>query len=1147
MQNSQNFKSILLKIASPEEILSWSYGEVVKPETINYRTQKFEKDGLFAENIFGPSRDFECYCGKYKRIRYKNIICDKCGVEVTNSSVRRERMGHIKLAVPVVHIWFLRVVPSKIGLLLDKSVNDLEKIIYFAAYIVTEIDEKARAKVFKETKDKETREELKNLQKMQVLSELTYRDYSLKFGYVFKAQMGAEGIREALKELDLNQVAKELNSKKIKDEKTLRRLRVIQSMIRNNLRPEWMCLTALPVISPDLRPMVQLDGGRFATSDLNDLYRRIINRNNRLKRLIELGAPEVICRNEKRMLQEAVDALIDNSLRHSQTQVSASTGGRRPLRSLADMLKGKQGRFRQNLLGKRVDYSGRSVIVSGPSLKLNQCGLPKKMALELFKPFIINKLINAGLSHNVRAANKLIEQETDEVWEFLEEVIQNRYVLLNRAPTLHRLGVQAFQPVLIEGQAIQLHPLVCTAFNADFDGDQMAVHLPLSRKAQDEARNIMASDKNFLKPATGEPIINPQKDIVWGCYWMTKIQSGVKGQGKTFNNFDEAMLAYEFDEIDLKAEIIIRGMVGHTCVGRIIVNQALPENIEFCNEVLDKKNLSRLVTQVLNKCQHKDIVKFLDDIKELGFCYSTKSGLSWSMDNLKTPPEKEKFIKDAEQKIEAIEEYYKQGLLTDDERYAQVISIWAEVKGRLADLVKESLDPNGSAYSMVDSKARGSWELINQMSGMKGLVVNPAGKIIELPIKSSLKEGFSVLEYFISTHGTRKGMADTAVRTAAAGYLTRRLIDVSQDVVIREEDCGAKKGIILLKEDCEAMGQTMSQRLLGRVALDGTIIDYEKAKAIEESGEDQIIVRSPITCETRRGICQKCYGYDLAKMQIINLGEAIGIVTAQAIGEPGTQLTLRTFHTGGVAGGEDITQGLPRVEELFEVRRPKGEAIMAEENGRITSITDKDGSKIINFKTKDKNLKSYEIPKKHALWIKQGDEVKKGQQLCEGSLDLQKLLKFSGLEAVCRYLVNQIQVIYAAEGASINEKHIEVVVRQMLSRVRITDPGGTNLLPNEIMNKDYVLEVNDGLRKNKKPAKIEHLLLGVTKVSLSTESWLSAASFQETARVLVNAATMSKEDNLRGLKENVIIGKLIPAGTGLMVRGRPDSNRRSSA
>jgi len=1134
MNNQANFKSILLKIASAEEILSWSHGEVTKPETINYRTQKFEKDGLFAENIFGPSRDFECYCGKYKRIRYKNIVCDKCGVEVTKSSVRRERMGHIKLATPVVHIWFLRVVPSKIGLLLDKSVNELEKIIYFAAYIVTEIDEKAREEAMKDIGDADLHS-LRNLQKMQVLSELIYRDYSLKFGHVFKAQIGAEGIKEVLGDLDLNKLAKELLDSKRRDEKTLRRLRVIQSMLKNNVRPESMCLTVLPVISPDLRPMVQLDGGRFATSDLNDLYRRIINRNNRLKRLIELDAPEVICRNEKRMLQEAVDALIDNSLRHSQTQVSASTGGHRSLRSLADMLKGKQGRFRQNLLGKRVDYSGRSVIVSGPNLKLNQCGLPKKMALELFKPFVIHKLIAQGLSHNIRAANKLIEQEVDEVWEFLEEVIANKYVLLNRAPTLHRLGVQAFQPVLIEGQAIQLHPLVCPAFNADFDGDQMAVHVPLSKKAQEEARQIMTSDKNFLKPATGEPIINPSKDIVWGCYWMTKIQPGLKGEGKIFNDNNEAILAYQFGHIDLKARIKIRDVgatlvvaqnragtrpaLTETCVGRIIVNQALPKEIEFCNEVLDKKNLSRLVAQVLMRCQHKDAIKFLDEIKELGFRYSTKSGLSWSMDDLKTPEEKEKFIKEAEEKTEAIEEYYKQGFLTDDERYGQVISVWAEVKGKLADLVKQSLDPNGSVYSMVDSKARGSWELINQMAGIKGLVVNPAGQIIELPIKSSLKEGFNVLEYFIATHGTRKGMADTAVRTAAAGYLTRRLIDVAQGVIIREEDCGTKQGVVLDRDDCESIGQTMEQRLIGRTI-------------IKKLNNNQVLVRSPITCQTRRGICQKCYGYDLSRMAMINLGEAVGIVTAQAIGEPGTQLTLRTFHTGGVAGGGDITQGLPRVEELFEARSPKGEAVMAEEDGRITSIIDKNGIKIINLKTKDKDLKSYEIPKGHALWSKTGDEIKKGQQLCEGSLNPQKLLKLTGPEVVYRYLINQIQIIYAAEGASINEKHIEIIVRQMFSRVRVKYIGDTNLLPNEIVNKDYVLEINDSLKKNQRPAKTESLLLGITKVSLSTESWLSAASFQETARILVNAATMGKKDQLRGLKENVIIGKLIPAGTG---------------
>ena len=1141
--NQTNFNSMLLKIASPEEILSWSHGEVLKPETINYRTQKYEKDGLFAENIFGPSKDFECYCGKYKRVRYKNIICDKCNVEITKSSVRRERMGHIKLAASVTHIWFLRVVPSKIGLVLDMSVNDLEKVIYFAAYIVTDINEEERKKFFKETKDKKIKDELKNLHKTQILSELIYRDYSLKFGQIFKAKIGAEGIKEALADVNLKNLAKEiekdLSKKKITEAsntriKKMRRLRIIRGMIKTNVQPEWMCLDVLPVISPDLRPMVQLDGGRFATSDLNDLYRRIINRNNRLKRLIELGAPEVICRNEKRMLQEAVDALIDNASRHSQTQVSASTGGRRSLNSLADMLRGKQGRFRQNLLGKRVDYSGRSVIVSGPNLKLHQCGLPKKMALELFKPFVIHKLINLGMSHNVRTAGKLIEQETNEVWDLLEEVIQEKYVLLNRAPTLHRLGVQAFQPILIEGQAIQLHPLVCPAFNADFDGDQMAVHVPLSKNAQKEAREIMSADKNFLKPATGDPIVNPSKDIVWGCYYMTKIQPGLKGENKIFNDFDEAILAYQFEHIDLKAKIKIRG-TGDTCVGRIIINQEIPENIEFCNEVLDKSNLSKLIAQVLNICGQEQVVIFLDKIKELGFHYSTISGLSWSMDDLKSPKQKDKLIKRAEKKVEQIENYFKQGLLTDDERYSQVISIWAELKGKLGDLIKGATDPYGAVYSMVDSKARGSWELINQMSGMKGLVVNPAGRIIELPIKNNLKQGFGILEYFIATHGTRKGMADTAVRTAAAGYLTRRLVDVSQDVIVREKDCKTKKYITIYRKDCEAMGESLSDRLAGRVTHNGNIIDKIKAQELEQDKKIQEIkVRSVITCETRRGVCQKCYGYDLGKMKIVELKEAIGIVTAQAIGEPGTQLTLRTFHSGGVAGGSDITQGLPRIEELFEARVPKGEAIISEIDGKVAETsTDKDGQKIITIKSPKIKAQNYKIPKNYTIFVKPGDEISKAQPLCEGSIDPNKLFALAGPEAVYKYITAQVQAIYSAEGANINDKHIELIVRQMLSRVQVQDPGDTDLLPGNIIERDELTDANFGLRKGKKKAIAQDLLLGITKVSLTTESWLSAASFQETARVLVDAAIMGKEDKLRGLKENVIIGKLIPAGTGL--------------
>ncbi|MBU3901095.1 DNA-directed RNA polymerase subunit beta', partial [Patescibacteria group bacterium] len=1068
-----DFKAIKLKLASPEEILQWSHGEVTKPETINYRTQKPEKDGLFCEKIFGPEKDWECYCGKYRRIRYKGIICDKCGVEVTRAIVRRERMGHIALASPVSHIWFLRGVPSKIGLILDLSVQDLEKVVYFASYLVIKVDEAARqaalseiekeykqkvknlpasssnrgepadAKVQEKISLKEQRDkslaELKSLGPRQTLSENDYYELSLKYGQVFEAGIGAEAVRKALAQVDLAMLKEELMIEKAKasdlaQKKATKRLRVVAGMIRANLRPEWMILTVLPVLPPDLRPMVALDGGRYATSDLNDLYRRVINRNNRLKKLLELNAPEVICRNERRMLQEAVDALIDNSARRGQGPVMASTGQKRQLRSLADMLKGKTGRFRQNLLGKRVDYSGRSVIVVGPELKIHQCGLPKHMALELFKPFVIQKLVEQGLAYNIRGAGHLIELETDEVWAILEQAIKDKYVLLNRAPTLHRLGIQAFQPVLIEGSAIQIHPLVCRAFNADFDGDQMAVHLPLTSEAQNEAAKIMLSAVNLLKPATGEPIAIPTQDMILGCYWMSKIIDGAKGENKYFASADEAVLAYQFGNIDLKAKIKIKTPANYmadkkdkflaTSAGRIIFNQILPPEVGFVNGELKKKTLNSLVAEIIDKCGIKKAAEILDKIKQIGFEYSTKSGISWGLDDLIIPKEKKALLEETEKEVEIIHGQYLDGLLSREERRARIIETWFSAIDNIGKLVVKELDTNGPVHLMVDSGARGSWGQISQLMGMRGLMVNPAGEIIELPVKSCLKEGLNVLEYFISTHGARKGSSDTALRTATAGYLTRRLVDVSQDVVISEVDCGDKEGINIYREDGQELGRSLASRVVGRVAAEeiksgedvvivkkNALIDKHAAKKIDELGLDKVRVRSVISCQSRQGICQMCYGYDLGRNQLVKLGEAVGIVTAQAIGEPGTQLTMRTFHTGGVAAAGDITQGLPRVQEIFECQVPKGKALVSEIDGQVMEIKEAGSSRIIKIKPmalpkpekpKKKSSKKpvskkiaapdeekeYALPLRAVLWVKEGDLVTKGQQLNEGHVDL---------------------------------------------------------------------------------------------------------------------------------------------------------------
>lgn len=1177
----QDLEAIRIKLASPEEILSWSYGEVTKPETINYRTQRSEKDGLFCERIFGPGKDYECYCGKYRRIRYKGIVCDRCGVEVTKSSVRRERMGHIELACPVSHIWFLRGVPSRIGMVLGIPMQQLEKVIYFAAYIVTDINKEAKEKVLKEVekeykiKTKNKKQKIKNkkelktnleelkvardrargeilgIEPLRVFSEVEYYDYSLKYGEVFEAGTGAEILRKIFEKIDLKKEIKKLKKEEekvtsISRRKILRRLRFLEGLIKAGIKPEWMFLTVLPILPPDLRPMVQLDGGRYASSDLNDLYRRVINRNNRLKYLLEIDAPEVIVRNEKRMLQEAVDSLVDNGMRKG-ILTTATTGGRRLLKSLADMLKGKQGRFRQNLLGKRVDYSGRSVIVVGPHLKLHQCGLPKKMALELFKPFVIKRILDKELAYNVRGASKLIEQGTDEVWAILEEVVKDKLVLLNRAPTLHRLGIQAFQPVLIEGESIEVHPMTCKAFNADFDGDQMAVHVPLSEGAQKEAREIMLSTLNLLKPATGVPVVAPTQDIILGCYWLTKIKEGAKGEGKIFSNPEETILAYEFGDIDLRTRIRVRmrASLTETSVGRILFNETLPEDYPFVNEVINSKRLEKITGEIIEKYKQEIIEDTLDKIKDLGFESATISGITWGMDDLIVPPEKEKIIGMAEKEIELIESHFKRGLLSREEKSSKVIEVWTKAKSEIEKLVPKTLPEMGPIFSMVDSGARGSWTQPVQMAGMKGLVINPAGQIIELPVKSSFKEGFDVLEYFISTHGARKGTADTALRTSTAGYLTRRLVDVSHEVVTSEEDCKDQEGFEVFRQDADELGQDFIYKIVGRKALEsvrvgkakaivkkGDIIDWKAARKISEQGIEKVKIRSPISCKSVRGICQKCYGWDLGSNQLVKKGAAVGIVAAQAIGEPGTQLTMRTFHTGGVAGGGDITFGLPRVQEIFEARMPGGKAEISRVEGKVLEITPE---KVIKIKTgpKKSDIVEYKILSKTAIFVEKGQDIKKGQQLCEGNLDLKELFKIKGKEETQRYVLKEIQRIYVSQGAVIHDKHIEVIIRQMFSRVRIKEAEDSSFTIGEIVEKSKFLEENAKLEKEKKkPAKAATVLLGISRVALTADSFLSAASFQETSRVLIRAALEGKEDKLRGLKENVIIGKLIPAGTG---------------
>ena len=1147
MYELNNFESIKISLASPEKIRQWSKGEVKKPETINYRTLKPEKEGLFCEKIFGPQKDWECHCGKYKRVRYKGVVCDRCGVEVTKSKVRRERMGHIELAASVSHIWYFKGIPSRMGLLLDMSPRSLEKVLYFAAYIVIDPGETP-------------------LTTKQILTEREYNEYLEKYGSTFKAGMGAEAVKEILLNIDLDAMLKELkqNLKESTGQKrirTIRRLEVVEAFRQSGNRPEWMILDVIPVIPPDLRPMVQLDGGRFATSDLNDLYRRVINRNNRLKRLLDLGAPNIIVRNEKRMLQEAVDALIDNGRRGKPV-----TGpGNRPLKSLSDMLKGKQGRFRQNLLGKRVDYSGRSVIVVGPELKFYQCGLPKKMALELFKPFVMKKLVENDYAHNIKSAKRMVEKVKPEVWDVLEDVIKEHPVLLNRAPTLHRLGIQAFEPVLVEGKAIKLHPLVCTAYNADFDGDQMAVHVPLSVEAQAEARFLMLSPNNILAPKDGQPITTPTQDMVLGSYYLTIEVPGAKGEGMIFKDFEEMLMAYYTKAVDLHAKVKVRrkldpedrGKIVESTVGRFIFNEKLPQNLGFVDRkkdpyslevdfLCDKKALGKVIDKCFRKHGNTLTSIMLDYIKDMGFKYSTQGAITIAVSDMEVPKAKFELISEAEEKVDKYEKAYRRGLISDEERYERVIETWTETTEKVTDALMANLDKLNNVYIMAHSGARGSKNQIRQLGGMRGLMANAAGHTVEIPIKANFREGLSVLEYFISTHGARKGLADTALRTADSGYLTRRLVDVSQDVIIREIDCGTQKGTVATAfKDGNEVIEELYDRLVGRHALEDILhpetgeiivaknqmILEEDAEAIVASGLEKVQIRTTLNCNTQHGVCATCYGRNLANGNPVQVGEAVGIIAAQSIGEPGTQLTMRTFHTGGVAGA-DITQGLPRVEELFEARKPKGLAIISEIAGTVELQETKKKREVIV--TNDNEEKRYEIPYSSRVKVKEGQIIEAGDEITEGSVNPHDILKIKGVEGVEHYIIKEVQRVYRLQGVDINDKHIEVIVRQMLSKGKVEDAGDTDLLPGTLENIFTLKEINDRARaEGLEEATYQETLLGITKASLATESFLSAASFQETTRVLTEAAIKGKEDYLIGLKENVIIGKLIPAGTGM--------------
>ena len=1152
MEELEVFDKIKIGLASDEKIREWSKGEVKKPETINYRTLKPEKDGLFCEKIFGPTKDWECHCGKYKRVRYKGIVCDRCGVEVTKSKVRRERMGHIELAAPVAHIWYFKGIPSRIALVLDISPRSLEKVIYFSAYVVT---------------DKGT----SGLTKCQILNEKEYHEAREKYGRdSFKAEMGAEALRKLLAEIDLDKLAESLKKElakasEQKKAKIIKRLDTVESFRLSGNRPEWMIMGVVPVIPPELRPMVQLDGGRFATSDLNDLYRRVINRNNRLKRLLELGAPEIIVRNEKRMLQESVDALIDNGRRGRPV----TGAGNRPLKSLSDMLKGKQGRFRQNLLGKRVDYSGRSVIVVGPELKIYQCGLPKEMAVELFKPFVMKELVSRGIAHNIKNAKRMVERLKPEVWDVLEYVIKDHPVMLNRAPTLHRLGIQAFEPVLIEGRAIKLHPLVCTAFNADFDGDQMAIHLPLTPEAQAEARYLMLSANNLLKPQDGKPVTVPTQDMILGSYYLTIDEAGVKGEGMIFKDEDEAMMAYQNGDISIHAKIKIRyekeldgkmyKKLIETTIGKVIFNNIVPQDLGFVDRTnpetmfdpeidftITKKTIGKIISKCIKVHGLPATAELLDNIKALGYKYSTKGAITVSIADVIVPKEKKEILAASEAKVDEITKQYRRGLISNEERYNSVIKVWDKATNDITDAMIANFKETNPIYMMATSGARGNMKQIRQLAAMRGLMADTAGRTIEIPIRSCFREGMDVLEYFVSAHGARKGLVDTALRTADSGYLTRRLVDVSQDIIVREDDCGTTDGVWVtdIKNGNELI-EGLAERLSGRFAAEdiknpetGEIIVHRNelitdkmADAVVAAGITKAKIRTLLTCKAHQGVCAKCYGNDLAGKQIVNIGEAVGIIAAQSIGEPGTQLTMRTFHMGGLAGG-DITQGLPRVEELFEARKPKGLAIISDIAGKVTiSDTKKKREAII---TNNEESKTYLIPFGSRLVVHDGDEIEAGDEITEGSIYPQDIMRIKGSEGVERYIVSEVQKVYRSQGVDINDRHIEAIIRQMLKKVKVEHGGDTTMLPGAMV--DYLRfeeENKKAVEQGLRPAEGKRVLLGITKASLVTDSFLSAASFQETTRVLTEAAIKGKVDPLQGIKENVIIGKLIPAGTGL--------------
>ncbi len=1203
-----DFNAISLKLASPEKILDWSYGEVTKPETINYRSGRAERGGLFDERIFGPERDYECYCGKYKRIRYAGIVCDKCGVEVTRSIVRRERMGHIELASPVAHIWFMRNIPSRLGLALGISISDLEKVIYFAGYIITSVNEGEKARVLKEidaeykskfknlTNDQskeqlkeamsEAKRQVESLRAWQVVDEITYHRLSLKYGSVFEAGIGAETLYDIAKSINVDQMIENLRlamekTTAVERAKLQRRLNFYRILKRSGVRPEWMFLKVIPVIPPALRPMVALEGGRHATSDVNDLYRRVINRNNRLKKLVDLSAPEVILRNEKRILQEAVDALIDNSIRRGGgSEGVLNQAQRRPLKSLADSLRGKQGRFRQNLLGKRVDYSGRSVIVVGPELKLSQCGLPKHMALELFRPFIISKILDQELAFNIRGAGRLIDEGIPEVWAILEEVIKDKYVLLNRAPTLHRLGIQAFQPVLIEGNAIQIHPLVCPAFNADFDGDQMAVHVPLSERAQTEARELIAANKNLLKPGSGDPVVGMKMDIVLGTYWVTKIMSGPEAKIKAFSSPNQAIMACDFGQVGLRDKIRLMGgkpekygqLAGElfeTSVGRVLFNNTLPSDFPFLNTEVTGKVIGTLIEDLISRYGLEAMPKILDKIKSFGFKYATRSGITWGLDDINVPVAKEQIIANARIEIERVENDYHEGLLSEAERYRMVIEIWTRAKLEIQKTIPDNLIKDGSAADMLTSGARGSIGQLTQMVGMKGIIINPAGQEIDFPIIPSYKEGLSPIEYFTTTHGSRKTLADTALNTAKAGYMTRKLVDVSQDVVVREADCGDTHGRVITEADIAGFDNGIGRLVRGRILLSdltdkvgktifkkGHLISREDAVLVDEKGAVSAHIRSPLSCHSLRGICQQCYGADPARGHLVALGEPVGVVAAQAIGEPGTQLTMRTKHSGGISTGNmDIVGGLPRVEEIFERRNPKNQAVISEVNGMVLAVNNTGREFVIEVavdpesrkkKAKDGDKLEYTAPLNRTILVKAKDNIKQGQLLTDGSAELVSLTKNAGRIAAENYIIKEINAIYELQGVSIARKHIEVIIRQMFSRVKVKDPGDTKFTLGEVIERSILAEEHKTLKADSEQAKTDEILLGISEVALSTASFLSAASFQHTNKVLIDMSLKGGLDHLRGLKENVIIGRLIPAGTGLTAAAEKEAIREEA-